>query len=81
MYENHPGAHAFGIILEDQCKVLREMENFITEMRVRGHRVMLPFQKGISLNCHSLSELYEYFNKIYSRDGDNSIKYILISTD
>lgn len=77
MYGNHPGAHAFGVALEDQCKVLREMENFITEMKVPGHRVMLPFQKGISLNYHSLPGLYEYLNKIYSRDGGNSIKYIL----
>lgn len=48
-------------------------------MRVPGHRVMLPFQKGISLNYHSLPGLYEYLNTIYSRaySGGNSIKYIL----
>jgi len=32
--------------LENQNKLLKTMDNFILEMRVVGHKTLLPFQKG-----------------------------------
>ncbi|CAL1678825.1 unnamed protein product [Lasius platythorax] len=59
-YAKYAEAHAFGIEMEKQCKVLREMNKFITSMRVCGRNKLLPFQKGISLCCQSLPGLFKH---------------------
>jgi len=37
---------SYGMDLENQNKLLKTMDNFILEMRVVGHKTLLPFQKG-----------------------------------
>jgi len=49
MYGIHKGLYTYGIELEHQNRILREMDQFIKEMRVNTHKSMIPFQRGISL--------------------------------
>eukprot|EP00102_Acyrthosiphon_pisum_P018823 XP_016656033.1 PREDICTED: uncharacterized protein LOC107882178 [Acyrthosiphon pisum] len=43
--------------LENQIKLLKTMDHFILEMRVVGHKTLLPFQKGILYSNQSLRNL------------------------
>lgn len=74
MYGTHKGLHAFGIELEHQNRILREMDQFIKEMRVGTHKSMLPFQRGISLACNSLPSLFNYLQDTF---GHNQVKYLM----
>jgi len=37
---------SYGMDLENQNKLLKTMDNFILEMKVVGHKTLLPLQKG-----------------------------------
>lgn len=37
---------SYGMDLENQNQLLKKMDEFIMNMRVYGHKSMLPFQKG-----------------------------------
>lgn len=69
-------SHAFGINLEIQNKVISDMNEFITEMRVTGKKSLMPFQKGILLCNKSLQDMFPYIQQKYSSETFD-IKYIL----
>lgn len=77
-YGKYAEAHAFEIEMEKQCKVIREMNEFITSMRVCGHNKLLPFQKGISLCCQLLLGLFEHLKQMYVIN-DHPIEYLFTS--
>lgn len=52
------------------------MTNFMHEMRVCGHKYLLPFQKGVILNNISLQQLLPYLQEKY-RTNDFNLTYIL----
>ena len=49
----------FGIHLDDQQNVLDRMEKCISDMRVKGRKSLLPFQKGILLSISSIRGLFQ----------------------
>jgi hypothetical protein len=54
-----PCQQGYGLQLEKQNEVLKEMKDTMLRMRVEGHQSMLPFQKGVVMNCTALPQLYE----------------------
>lgn len=74
MYGTRKGLHAYGIELEHQNRILREMDQFIKEMRVGTHKSMIPFQRGISLTCNSLPSLFNYLQDTF---GHDQVKYLM----
>lgn len=66
-----PEKNAFGIDLEKQYDILRNVSTLIEKIRVGKHKSLVPFQKGILLSNRSLSELYQYLHTKYK------IEYIL----
>lgn len=74
MYGTHKGLHAYGIELEHQNRILREMDQFIKVMRVGTHKSMIPFQRGISLVCNSLPSLFNYLQNTF---GHDKVQYLM----
>lgn len=74
MYGTHKGLYAYGIELEHQNRILREMDQFIKEMRVGTHKSMIPFQRGISLACNSLPSLFNYLQDTF---GHDQVQYLM----
>nr|CAH7725047.1 unnamed protein product [Callosobruchus chinensis] len=70
---NCPTKNAFGTNLEQQTKLLNDMTDVMSSVRVGNHKDLIPFQKGIILNNRSISEMFSYLKEKYK------IKYILTS--
>lgn len=75
-YGHHSGLHAYGTNIEEQNKILSEMNAFIKEMRVGTRRALLTFQKGILLCNASLRQILPYIQNTYSSE-QLEINYIL----
>ncbi|KAL1517342.1 hypothetical protein ABEB36_001117 [Hypothenemus hampei] len=60
---------AFGLALDDQVRIIDEMTNLMTTMRVKGKRNLLPFQLGVIITNNSLKillqEIQERFQAKY----------------
>lgn len=54
-----PCQQAYGMSLEEQNKVLSEMIDFMTELRIPRHKSMLHFQKGIIMSSRALPLLHK----------------------
>lgn len=74
-HTNH-GNDAFGVSFDEQCEILNKMKEFMVEMRVVGHKTMLPFQVGIAFNCDSLVGLLTHLQMTASTD-EQPIHYLL----
>lgn len=70
-YSPHQEKTAFGININVQSKVLDEMNIFIEDMLVYGHKKILPFQDGIIISNKSLLGLFHYLKNTYN------IEYLL----
>jgi hypothetical protein len=49
----------FGLALEKQQEALSRMSHLVANMRVKGHRSLLPFQHGILMSNMSIKSLHE----------------------
>lgn len=67
---------AYGTNLEIQNKVLDDMTEFVTKLRVGNHGTLIPFQKGIILSNKSLKALLPYLQNKYNT-SQFRISYIL----
>ncbi|CAH1955273.1 unnamed protein product [Acanthoscelides obtectus] len=61
----------YGLALEEQNTILNKMTEAITELKVIGSRISLPFQKGILLSNSALKMLLEDLKRRFS------IQYLL----
>jgi hypothetical protein len=59
IYSEKKLACGFGLHIQEQLGILDRMEKTISEMRVRGRKSLLPFQKGILLSISSIRNLYQ----------------------
>lgn len=55
--------HAFGLQMEVQMSIIKEMTTFFESARVVGHAKLQPFQHGILLNNKALPRLLESLKK------------------
>ncbi|CAL1683874.1 unnamed protein product [Lasius platythorax] len=55
--------------LNIKTSILNEMTNFMNKMRVKGHKNLLPFQKGVLLVNTSLQQLLPYLQETYTTDN------------
>jgi hypothetical protein len=57
----------YGAKLEEQSKILEEAYNFVSELRKRGPKNpgLLPFQRGLMLNCRALPALFAELQEIF----------------
>lgn len=62
---------AFGLSLDLQHNILDQMSKVMSELRVKGRKTLLPFQKGILISNTSLKLL---FDDLKTR---HNVKYIL----
>lgn len=62
---------AYGLELENQSQILRNMESTIQNMRVNSKKNLMPFQKGILMSIKSLEMLFEDMRSKYN------IKYLI----
>lgn len=69
-------SHAYGINLDEQDKIINNMDTFIKEMRVGQRTNLLQFQKGILLCNKSLQEMFRYLQHMYSSQSFE-VKYLL----
>lgn len=69
-------SHAYGVSIEEQNKILNNMNEFMMEMRVGRRKSLLQFQKGILLCNRSLQEMFAYLKEQYSPDIFD-IQYVL----
>lgn len=76
IHERDPKKKPYGLNLDYQNDLLNTMTNFMYEMRVGGHKNLLPFQKGVILNNTSLQQLLPYLQQKY-RTNDFKLTYIL----
>ncbi|CAH1955417.1 unnamed protein product [Acanthoscelides obtectus] len=71
--ENCPTRNAYGTDLDKQIRLLDEMSEVVSSMRIGKHKGLIPFQKGILLSNRSLKELLPYLREKYN------VEYILTS--
>ncbi|KAJ8885306.1 hypothetical protein PR048_011503 [Dryococelus australis] len=57
---------AFGLVIDEQLRILRVMENETANMRILQHKCLIPLQKDVLVTINSLRELREFFNVRYS---------------
>jgi len=69
-------SHAYGINIDEQNKIIANMNEFILEMRVGRRSTLLQFQKGILVCNKSLIEMFPYILEKYSSE-EFPIKYLL----
>ena len=55
----------------EQLLVLSEMITFMQSSLISNNKKLLPFQKGVIINCKSLQSLYKCLSEMYG------VKYIL----
>ena len=67
---------AYGVDLQKQNEILNNMTSYMQNIKVRSHKNLLPFQKGIILNNTSLQELHSYLKNQYN-SNDFQIEYLL----
>lgn len=70
---NNPSRIAFGTNEECQIKLLNDMSNLRSSVRVGKHKHIIQFQKGIILSNRSLLEMWSSLKEKYK------IKYVLTS--
>ena len=58
----------YGLNLEHQRSILEKMTNFVKDMRIKGHKKLLSFQKSILLKNISLQQLLLYLQEKYTSD-------------
>jgi len=76
MYGKHDGKNAYGINLEKQDDILREMTELTNETTIGKHKSLITFQKGIIVNNCSLQQFLPYIKEMYSNDYFN-VQYII----
>jgi len=76
MYGKHDGKNAYGINLEKQDDILREMTELMNEMTIGKYKSLITFQKGIIVSNCSLQQFLPYIKEIYSNDYFN-VQYII----
>jgi len=76
MYGKHDGKNAYGINLEKQDDILREMTELMNEMTIGKHKSLITFQKGIIVSNCSLQQFLPYIKEMYSNDYFN-VQYII----
>lgn len=60
-YHKNNSKTAFNIHLSDQIKVLNTMLTTVYNIKDGTKECLLPFQKGISVLCQSLLNIYDFF--------------------
>ena len=65
------GVVGYGLDLQKQQQLLSKMTETITKLRVKGHKCLLPFQKGIIVSNSSLEKLFLHLKEQYN------LEYIL----
>lgn len=68
--------NAYGIDVDEQNKIINNMNEFIMEIRVGQRNSLLQFQKGILLSNQSLQAMFVYLQNQYSSETCN-IQYVL----
>lgn len=79
-YNHCSTSHAYELedYIEEQNRIITNMNSFIEEMRVGRRTSLLQFQKGILLCNRSLQEIFVYLQETYSSETF-TVQYILTS--